>query len=294
MDRHGLTTAARRLEASGAITIVLLVAGLAYAVLRTPDAYDAHAYWAMDPADPYRHALAGAADAFLYSPAWVQLFAPLTRLPFPIFLAGWTFLLFATLVWLARGWTVALLLVPAIASEIGSGNIHLLLAAAIVLGFRWPWTWAFVLLTKVTPGIGLLWFAVRREWAHLAIAVSATALVIALSDLASPRLWTQWIDVLRSNSGSGGATGFGLTPSVILIPLVVRMPIAALVVIWGARTSRRWTVPVASFIALPVLWILGLSLLVGVIPLIRTSGSRSAATGSAATGPAATGPANTA
>ncbi|MHB8398274.1 MAG: hypothetical protein ACYDCI_04990, partial [Candidatus Limnocylindrales bacterium] len=151
----------------------------------------------------------------------------------------------------------------------------------------------FVLLTKVTPGIGLLWFAVRREWAHLAIAVAATALVIAVSDLASPGLWTQWIDVLRSNSGSGGATGFGLTPSAILIPLAVRLPVAAIVVVWGARTSRRWTVPLASFIALPVLWILGLSLLVGVIPLLRTSGSRSAETSSAATGPAATGPAAT-
>ena len=55
------------------------------------------------------------------------------------------------------------------------GNVHLLLALAIVLGFRWPAAWAFVLLTKITPGIGLLWFAVRREWRSLAIALGATA-----------------------------------------------------------------------------------------------------------------------
>ncbi len=45
------------------------------------------------------------------------------------------------------------------------------MAAAIALGFRYPATWAFVLLAKVTPGIGLLWFLVRREWRNLAIAL---------------------------------------------------------------------------------------------------------------------------
>ena len=61
--------------------------------------------------------------------------------------------------------------------EIAGGNISLLLAVAIVWGFRWPWTWAFVLLTKITPGVGLLWFALRREWRQLAIALGATAAV---------------------------------------------------------------------------------------------------------------------
>ena len=48
--------------------------------------------------------------------------------------------------------------------ELSGGNISLLLAVAMVIGFRWPAAWAFVILTKVTPGIGLLWFAVRRAW----------------------------------------------------------------------------------------------------------------------------------
>ena len=59
--------------------------------------------------------------------------------------------------------------------EIAGGNISLLLALAIVAGFSRPWTWAFVILTKITPGIGLLWFALRREWRSLAIALGATA-----------------------------------------------------------------------------------------------------------------------
>ena len=44
--------------------------------------------------------------------------------------------------------------------ELSGGNIRLLGVAAVI-GFRRP-PWSFVILTKVTPGIGLLWFVVRR------------------------------------------------------------------------------------------------------------------------------------
>ena len=54
------------------------------------------------------------------------------------------------------------------------GNINLLIVGAVLIGFRYPWAWAFIILTKVTPGIGLLWFLTRREWRHLAIALGAT------------------------------------------------------------------------------------------------------------------------
>ena len=40
-------------------------------------------------------------------------------------------------------------------SEISLGNIHIFLALVTVFGLRWPWLWSFVLLTKVTPGVGL-------------------------------------------------------------------------------------------------------------------------------------------
>ncbi|MEZ4597157.1 MAG: hypothetical protein R3C32_10255 [Chloroflexota bacterium] len=48
--------------------------------------------------------------------------------------------------------------------ELWGGNITILLAAMIVVGFVRPGAWAFALLTKVTPALRLLWFAVRREW----------------------------------------------------------------------------------------------------------------------------------
>jgi hypothetical protein len=45
------------------------------------------------------------------------------------------------------------------------------------------------------------------------------------------------------------------------------LPAAIALVVWGARTDRRWTVPVASMLALPALWYGGLSMLLAVIPL---------------------------
>jgi hypothetical protein len=40
-------------------------------------------------------------------------------------------------------------------------------------------------------------------------------------------------------------------------------------VAWGARTDRRWTVVIAATISLPTLWIHGLAMLAGVIALQR-------------------------
>ncbi len=46
------------------------------------------------------------------------------------------------------------LVLPPVFFEVLVGNVHLLYAAAIVLGFRHPWTWSLMILTKVTPGVG--------------------------------------------------------------------------------------------------------------------------------------------
>ncbi len=155
------------------------------------------------------------------------------------------------------------LLFPFTAMEVAGGNVSLLLAVAIVVGFRWPAAWSLVLLTKITPGIGLLWFAVRREWRSLFIALGATALVAAVSAVVMPAAWRQWLDVIVANAGKGG------TWASVPVPLLIRLPLAVALVVWGARTDRRWTVPVASMLALPALWYGGLSMLLAVIPLLQ-------------------------
>jgi hypothetical protein len=159
---------------------------------------------------------------------------------------------------------VAGLLFPFTAMEVAGGNVSLLLAAAIVLGLRWPWTWSLVLLTKITPGIGLLWFAVRREWGALAIALGATAAIVAVSYVIAPQLWSDWFDVVVRNVASGKSGTWASLP----VPLWIRGPIAVAIVVWGARTDRAWAVPVASMLALPALWYGGISMLLAVIPLL--------------------------
>jgi hypothetical protein len=225
---------------------------------------DARCYWLPSLLDPYAQSQWTNPIAYVYSPAFLQLVSPLTRLPWQAFIGVWT----AILLLAVRYLTGPRLLAAGIAfaaMEIAGGNISLLLAVAIVLGFRWPAAWAFVLLTKVTPGVGLLWFAVRGEWRSLAMALGATLAVVAVSAVMLPGAWSEWIDVLLRNGGREG------TWAALPIALWIRLPIAIGVVIWGARTNRRWAVPVASLIALPAVWYGSLSMLLAIVALRETS-----------------------
>jgi hypothetical protein len=224
-------------------------------------AQDARSYYGLNLSDLYT----GRSDwntigAYPYSPAFAQLVYPLDQLPWPAFVAVWTALLIGA-VYLLTGPELFLVGMVVGAMEIAGGNVSLLLTLAIVAGFRWPWTWAFVLLTKITPGVGLLWFALRREWRQLAIALGATAGVMAVSFLVLPDAWRDWIDLLRANTGKGG------TWAAVPIPLIVRGPIGVALIAWGAFRNQRWTVPVGTMLCLPALWYGSLSMLLGVIPL---------------------------
>ena len=208
----------------------------------------------------------GGLGAFTYSPAIARLFDPFGLLPWPAFLVLWTALGVATVAWLGGGrralWLLAL---PPVALELYHGNVHLLLAAMIVLGFRYPGVWAFGILTKATPGIGLLWFLVRREWHNLAIALGVTAAVTVVSVAVDAPVWRAWIGLLGAASTAAGQ----VPQAQVAIPLLLRLPVAAAVVAWGARTDRRWAVPLAVTIALPVLWPSGFAILAACLPLAR-------------------------
>ena len=221
---------------------------------------DAFAYWSVDPAAPYvAHTDATRIGAFLYSPAAAQVAGPFGFVAWPVFVVGWTALLVAALAWLGRWWTFALLAFPPVAYSIWLGNIDVPLAAAMVAGLRWPAAWAFVLLTKVTPGIGLLWFVVRREWRPLAVALGVTAAIAGVSFAIAPNLWFAWPSALLEIDDDV------FQP----VPLWARFAAAAVLVVWGARTNRAWTVPLAGLIALPWLSARSLAMLVGVAPLLR-------------------------
>ena len=248
------------------IVVPLVVIARATGVL-LPDAPDLHAYWVAGIAQPCANSHAGAVDAYLYSPALTQLMEPLRALPWNVVVGLMTLLSLTILVSLAPAAWPLLMLV--FISDIASGNIHLVFAAMIVLGFRWPGLWAFGLLTKVTVGVGLLWFAVRGEWRSLAVALSTTGIVVLVSSALAPGLWLEWVATLWFN-----ATHASVYPPLIAVPLWVRLPIAVVVICWGARTDRRWTVPVATMLALPILWPAALAVLAAVVPLASTDRRR--------------------
>jgi len=228
---------------------------------RLVTAQDARSYYGLVLSDLYAGRTNwNAIGAYPYSPAFAQLVYPLDLLPWPAFVAAWTAILIVA-TFLLTGPDLFLVGLAVGLMEIAGGNISLLLALAIVAGFRYPWTWALVLLTKITPGVGLLWFALRREWRQLSIAIGATAAIVAISWIQLPDAWRAWIDLLTANSGKGG------TWAAIPIPLLVRGPIGALLIAWGAPRNQRWVVPVGAMLALPALWYGSLSMLLGVIPL---------------------------
>ena len=237
-----------------AFVVVLLVV----TVLRPTAAGDAHAYWMVDITDPYTRPVA-TQDAFTYPPPAALLFAGLraVTLNFQVFEAIWTLLIGFALLWLTGPWALAFLVIPVVFSDLYLGNIHVLLGAAIVASLRWPAAWVVPLMTKPTCGLGLLWFVARGEWRRLAIALATAVAVAGITAVVAPDLWPKWIAYV---------VGTGLSPDVgsawwVPLPLLIRLPAAALLVIWGARTNRPWTLPTSAMLALPVLWLVGLAML---------------------------------
>jgi len=227
-------------------------------ILLFPIAIDGHAYFAADPANPYGIEY-GTTDAYYYSPAFAQAITPLRDLGWDPFRTAWRLFELVALVRLVGPFVGPMLALLPVLYEINLANIHLLLALVMVLGFRWPALWSFVLLTKVTPGIGLIWFAVRREWRSLAIALGTTAAIVAVSVVAlGPGLWVDWIRAAM------GAEQPEAEFVVLPIPLVIRVVLGAAIVAFGATRNWRWTIIVAGFVALPVTWAAATSMLVAI------------------------------
>lgn len=240
------------------LALIGLAGGIALTVwatlsLTTGTPVDARCYYFIDPRTPYWTT----GYQFIYSPAAAQAMIPLQLLSFEAFVALLRGLEVIALFALTGPLLPLVVFWSPLASEINAANINLLIVAVAVWGLRWPALWSFVLLTKVTPGVGLLWFAVRREWRHLAIAVGLTAGIATASFVLAPGSWFDWVAFLQTLSPSDGA------------PLWARLGIAAALVVWGARTDRPWTVVLAVTIAAPRLYLQTPAMLVGLLYYVR-------------------------
>lgn len=258
--------AARRVIVSRALLVLgILVVAYDWWLLTTTGGspVDAHAYWIADPNNLYPHPELLQHNGYIYSPAFELIVGWARLVPFEVFVAVWRALLLATLVWLAGPFTIIVIFLPPVASEINAGNIQILLAAAIVIGFRYPGTWAFVLLTKVSPGIGLLWFAMRRQWRALAWALGLAVVIVAVLVVLWPDRWVAYLRLLTAGS----------PPPVppYNLSIWVRLPVAVAFVVLGGWRGWRWPVVVGATLALPLFYFLSPSMFTGVLPYLRVS-----------------------
>jgi hypothetical protein len=223
--------------------------------------FDSHAYWLTRDgvhylADPGRH------DAYLYSPAFAHAIRPLTLLPWPVFALIWFALATATYLWLVRvvapRWRIPLLALCL--GDIVYGNVWWLFALTLALGLRRPALWAIPALLKLTPAVGLIWFATRREWRNLSVAVTVTVAVAAFSFCLAPVAWMDWTAFL----GHGHASRFPDTP----LPLTARLIAGFALTVYAARRDRPRLLPAALWLASPVFSLNGIAVF-AVIPCLK-------------------------
>ncbi len=121
---------------------------------------------------------------YRYSPAFLFVIGPLQALPFDWFLGIWTAAHIAALIWLRAGW---FLIVPGLNEDVLRGNISTFIALFAVLAIRHSaaW-WVPVLFTKITPAVGLVWHAVRREWRSLGVATGISAAILTIGWISNP------------------------------------------------------------------------------------------------------------
>jgi hypothetical protein len=207
--------------------------------------------------------------AYLYPPPIAQALVPVAAVvPSWLFTAGWTVLMGLALFWLAGRDVIralALVAFPPVAVEFWFRNVHLFLAVLVVLGLRRAaGTFAVGAAIKVSPGLGIPYLAVRGEWRNAGIAAAIGAAMLALSVALSPDAWRAYVDFALSVDPLQQS-------SFVAVPLPIRAAAGLILAIIAGRLPRWAGDPllvVAVTLALPSLWFTGLSLLVGVVPLI--------------------------
>lgn len=245
-----------------------VLCGLGQAAGRLPSPVDGANYWLVGTStNLYPDTWAEIGQGLLpYPPPVAQLSALLQPIGWGAFIIILTTATFAAVWYCARRWSLPLLAIglPWLVWGVGPteantfigyallGNLQWILAALAIVALRHPALWAIQLVTKVTSAIGWWWHVFRGEWRAAAIGAAASAAVIAVSFAFAPHLWFEYIAFALRN-GTMANPPIATFP----VPFGVRLATAMLVLAWGARTSRPWTVPVAVGWAIPALYGLG-------------------------------------
>jgi hypothetical protein len=267
-----VTTAVRErwlplLGFAGAWFLAFVSVGIAFLGRNVDGLVDANTYWAASRGPMYAEDYVLWARGYSYPPPFAQAFDVLSWMPWEI--ARWVWLggVLVAYAWLLAPLRLGLRIPLVITLYVfAADNLYWILALVAVFSFRYPFLWAVPLLTKITPGVGVLWFAVRQEWRAFAIAIGATLAIAAVSFLSAPDLWSQWLRLMLGQDLSGTTTTnfFVWVP-----PLPIRGVAALALVVWGASTDRRWVIPVSMLLAQPDIAFSALGLLAA-IPRLRS------------------------
>jgi hypothetical protein len=177
-------------------------------------------------------------DPFFYAPPWALLFGLLSWLPIPVQYALVIAADFAGLRYMARSWTRAGLLcwLPLVPLTLNTGNINLLLGAAIYAGARGGTVLPTALgLAKLSPFITIS----PRNWRRSAVVVG----LLFAPTLPWASLWLDWLEQLARYAGQS------IGPQ-IPVPFVVRLPVAV-AILFG---RRPWTTALAGVVAIPAFY----------------------------------------
>lgn len=174
---------------------------------------------------------------FAYPPPFALLIQPFQALPWPVFRLGTAALELGGLVYLV-GVPLAVLLIPIapISSGLSQGNLSLFTAAVILFALRHSALWAWPLLVKVTPGVGVLWPLFRGQWRNFGIAVGTTALIAAITFVLAPAAWLDWFATVPTFTAHDASLG---------LPLWLRGPMAVGVLWYAARHDKPWLIGIS-------------------------------------------------
>lgn len=172
--------------------------------------------------------------AFLYTPVWAVLFGAISWLPGWLLQAGIMALDLAALRYVVGSWVAVGLVAwyPMIWFEFSSGNIDILIAAAIVMAWRHSSApLAVVAFAKISPIFALNPKRIRE---FLVVAIVLLAITLPWAGL--------WIDYAGFLARQPSVHG-----TVIAIPWYVRLPFALLLLL----PRRPWTSALAAVVAVP-------------------------------------------
>ena len=94
-----------------------------------------------------------------------------------------------------------------VAVELWFLNVHLVLAALVVLGLRrWPWAFAIGAAIKLAPGLGILYLAAPSALARRGDRGSVGLVILAVSVALGPTAWSGFIATVQAR-GPGDISG---------------------------------------------------------------------------------------